>query len=626
VSAYKIISHFPRIRDKLFSLTRIAGGTRISGRPSFRLTRRLAGDGPVRLPVTFRAPSSFAASILPNIVISDSLSSDPYAPQPTYWELHGKRLTPFAVFVCTVVLTVMAFPPYHAPEFAYAMLVPAIFWAYRSPSLKLFAWTLFAAQAVAWTILLGWIHHVTLGGLLLLGPFVGAWVGVWYLAAWWVLPRMLRQATLTRLLGLCALGGAWVLIEWSRTWLLGGFPWLPLAVSQWERDSILQVAAYTGSGGVSFVLVAMNIGFATMAHSIIVEGKGGWNFRRPEFLFALFLLMACVSIHVQETFNRRRYTVPLARVAFVQPYIPQSVKWDPAEGPEILAVLEKNTLAAAASHPDFILWPEASTPLAVRGDDTARAFVERLANRAGVPLLMGSIATENVGTPSEQWFNAAFVVDPIVGVQTSYYAKQHLVPFGEYVPLRPLLGWLSKIVPVGNDDFTAGVNSPPLVLSLGKTALTVGPLICYEDVFPGLARSSVRAGSDFIAVLTNNAWYGEGGAATQHAAHAVLRAVETRRPVLRCGNGGWSGWIDEFGNVRATLRNAAGSIYFRGTQTINVTRDARWVGRNSFYVEHGDWFLVVCAGWVLLGGIVLAILKTPPLDDDKAVAESESAS
>jgi apolipoprotein N-acyltransferase len=260
-----------------------------------------------------------------------------------------------------------------------------------------------------------------LGGLLLLGPFVGAWVGVWYLAAWWVLPRMLRQATLTRLLGLCALGGAWVLIEWSRTWLLGGFPWLPLAVSQWERDSILQVAAYTGSGGVSFVLVAMNIGFATMAHSIIVEGKGGWNFRRPEFLFALFLLMACVSIHVQETFNRRRYTVPLARVAFVQPYIPQSVKWDPAEGPEILAVLEKNTLAAAASHPDFILWPEASTPLAVRGDDTARAFVERLANRAGVPLLMGSIATENVGTPSEQWFNAAFVVDPIVGVQTSLW-------------------------------------------------------------------------------------------------------------------------------------------------------------------------------------------------------------
>ncbi|MEO6006307.1 MAG: apolipoprotein N-acyltransferase [Opitutus sp.] len=548
-------------------------------------------------------------------------STDIYAPAPSLMERHATAFSALAVFVATVVLTVVSFPPFHTPEFAYAMLAPAIFWAYRRPSLKLFVWTMFAAQAVAWTILLGWIHYVTWGGLLMLGPVVGSWVGIWYLAAWWTMPRMLGRPTLTRLMGLVALAGLWVVIEWTRTWLLGGFPWLPLAVSQWERSSILQIAAYTGSGGISFVLVAMNIGFAAMAHSLIVEGKGGWNFRRPEFLFALFLLMACLSVHVRETFNRGQYTVPLARVAFVQPYIPQDVKWDPAKGPGILDVLEKTTLAAAAMQPDLILWPEASTPWAVIGDAGAKAFVESVAQRAKVPLLIGSIAVEEKGTAKEAWYNAAIAVDPITGTQTTFYAKRHLVPFGEFVPLRPLLGWLSKIVPVGDEDFTPGRDSSPLTVSLPKSVVTIGPLICYEDVFPSLARSSALAGSDFLAVLTNNAWYGESGAATQHAAHSVLRAVETRRPVLRCGNGGWSGWIDEFGNVRATLLNDVGSIYFRGTQTLTVTRDGRWVGHNSFYAEHGEWFMIVC-GVLLLAGFAAIRFAPPP---EVVVEEEDSA-
>lgn len=526
--------------------------------------------------------------------------SDPYAPQPSFLEQHQGPIVAAAVFVSTVVLTVLSFAPFQTPEFAYAFLVPAIMWAYRGPPLMLYLGTLAAAQAVAWTVLLAWLHHVTWVGLILLGPVVGAWIGVWFVAAWWAVPRMLGRQTMTRLVVLVALAAAWVLVEWTRTWLLSGFPWLPLAASQWERSSILQIAAFTGASGVSFVLVAMNIGFATMAHSLLAEREGGLNFRRPEFLFAMFLLMICLSLHMQEAFNRREFSAPLARVAFVQPYIPQDVKWDPAKGPGILNVLESTTLAAAATGPELILWPEASTPWAVKGDDNARAFVESLAQRAGAPLLLGSIAVESPDRPEERWFNAAFAVDPITGVQTSYYAKRHLVPFGEYVPLRPVLGWLKKFVPIG-DDFTRGPDSSPLIISLGGRSLTVGPLICYEDIFPDLARRSVLAGSDFLAVLTNNAWYGEGGSATQHASHSVLRAVETRRPVLRCGNGGWSGWIDEFGVVRATLRNDAGSVYFRGTQTLNVTRDVRWIGRNTFYVEHGDWFVAACAAAVLLG-------------------------
>ena len=542
--------------------------------------------------------------------MSDSTPpADPYDVKPSFAQRHADYVAAAVVFLFTVVLAVVSFPPYDMPQFAYAMLVPGVYWAYAKPRFKLFAWTMFAAQAVAWTIILGWLHHVTWGGLFLLGPFVGAWIGSWYLAAWWVVPRMIGRPTLTRLLALLGLAAIWALIEWSRTWLLGGFPWLPLAASQWKMVSMLQIAAYTGALGVSFVVVAVNLGFAAYAQRLFREGAKGLNKRSQEFFLALFLVLVCFSVQLQETYSRVRFNVPFARVAFVQPYIPQDVKWDPAKGPGIIKVLEDQTLAAASSRPDLILWPEASTPYAVRGDASAKAFADSLAVRARTPLLLGSIAIEDPATPRERWFNGVFLVTPEGGVQKDYYAKRQLVPFGEFVPLRPVLGWLSKFVPIG-DDFARGLDSAPLVVPLKDKTAVFGPLICYEDIYPDLARGSVLAGSEVLAVLTNNGWFGEGGAAYQHAAHSVLRAVETRRPVIRCGNGGWSGWIDEFGLVREEIRDAERGIYFRGTRTLSITRDRRWIGQESFYVQHGDWFVLACLAAALLG--VGALLTAPP--------------
>src|SRR6185436_13570338 len=191
-------------------------------------------------------------------------------------------------------------------------------------------------------------------------PFVGVWVGLWFLAAWWVMPRMLGRRNLMRLIAMVGLAGVWVVIEWTRTWLLGGFPWLPLAASQWERTSILQIAAYTGAYGVSFVLVMMNLGFGAYTHRLFREGATGFNKRSQEFFLALFLLLACVSVHFQESFNRRGYAQSMGRIAFVQPYIPQEVKWDAAKVPAILEVLQRTTLEAAATKPDLILWPESA--------------------------------------------------------------------------------------------------------------------------------------------------------------------------------------------------------------------------------------------------------------------------
>lgn len=531
---------------------------------------------------------------------------DPYEPRPAFWQRHAEPLAAGVVFVLTVILTVVSFPPFRTSEFAYAMLVPGIYWAYTRPRFKVYALTLIGAQALAWTILLAWLHNVTWLGLFLLGPFVGAWISVWYLAAWWALPRVIGKPTLTRLFVMMGLAGAWVVVEWTRTWLLSGFPWLQFAASQWERTSILQIAAFTGAYGISFVLVMMNLGFAAYAHRLFREGATGINKRSQEFFLALFLLLACVSIHFQEAFNRRGYSTPLARIAIVQPNIPQDVKWDPARAPAILEVLQQTTIEAANLRPDIILWPEAVTPMAVRGDAAVQGFVEALVKRANAPLLLGSIAIEQPGTPQETWRNGAFLVTPESGVAAKYYAKRRLVPFGEFVPLRPVLGWLSKFVPIGG-DFQPGEDSSPLLLPVRGQPVVWGPLICYEDVFPELARYSTLAGANILAVLTNNGWFGEGGAAYQHAAHAVLRAVENRRPVVRCGNAGWSGWIDEFGVVRANLTNDRGSIYYRGVRAIDVTRDARWVDRNSVYTEYGDWFVLVSAALVMFGYSLLKV-------------------
>ena len=537
-------------------------------------------------------------------------TDDPYAPKPSLWRDRPDWVAAQFVFVLTVVLAVISFPPFKAPEFAYAMLVPGALWAYRRPRFKLYVVTLLAAQAVAWTIILGWLHHVTWVGLFLLGPFVGAWIGTWYLAAWWTLPRLVGRPTFTRLAAVLGLAGVWVIIEWTRTWLFGGFPWLPLAASQWERATILQISALTGAYGVSFVLVVANLGFAAYAHRLFWEGATGFGKRSQEFFLALFLLMACVSTHFQEGFNRGRYTAPLARVAFVQPYIPQEVKWDPAKLPSIMQVLESTTMAATVTRPDLVLWPEAVTPMSVRDDVAIKAFTESLSTRVKAPLLLGSIAIDHAGAANETWYNGAFLITPDAGLAEEYYKKRQLVPFGEYIPLRPLLGWISKFVPIGG-DFARGEDSSPLLVNLRGDAIVFGPLICYEDIYPQLARRSVLAGSSVLAVLTNNAWFDEGGAAYQHAAHSVLRAVETRRPVLRSGNGGWSGWIDEFGGVRLKVADEQGNIYIRGTRAATVIRDTRWVGRNSFYTEHGDWFVLACLGLMTFGLLALKLGEVP---------------
>ena len=241
-----------------------------------------------------------------------STVSDPYIQSPPWWQRHADRVWAAGVGALTVLLTVISFPPVDIPEFAYGFAVPAIYWAYRRPSFRLYAGTLCAAQAVAWTMLLWWLHPVTWAGLFLIGPFIGVWVGLWYLAVWWVMPRTIGRSTPTRLLALLALAGTWVMLEWLRTWFLGGFPWLPLAASQWQRTALLQIAAFPGAYGVSFILIFFNLGFASSAWRLYTSTARGLLRRSPEFSVALLVLGFGTMLPMTEAFNRAPFSRKLA--------------------------------------------------------------------------------------------------------------------------------------------------------------------------------------------------------------------------------------------------------------------------------------------------------------------------
>lgn len=544
---------------------------------------------------------------------SPAAEPDPYAPQPALWENYPLLGWPLAVAVLTVLLANAAFPPLNIGEAAYVFAVPAVLWAYRGPSFRLYARTVLATQAVAWTILLGWLHNVSWVGLFLLGPFIGLLIGSWYLAVWWVMPRLRGRGAPFRILVMLGLAALWVLLEWVRGWIFGGFPWLPLASSQWQRPLVLQPASYAGGWSVSFVLVAFNLGVAAYAHRIFFEGVTGLKKRSPEFMAALFLLVFTTFPTLTEIMGQQR--AQLLRVAFVQPAIPQLQKWDQAFAADTMKAIEKTTQDAVVfGEPDLILWPEAVTPWVLHRDPNVQPWIEAVAKKAARPVLLGVVSAQPEGA-DWRWSNGVVLVDPVKGLQPAAYVKRKLVPFGEYVPFRSVLGWIEKFAPIGG-DFTPGATAAPVPVTVNRVTIPIGPLVCYEDIFPRLARESVLAGAELLAVQTNNGWFGTGGAAYQHATHSVLRAVENRRPVVRCGNAGWSGWIDEYGNIRGVLTGEDGTVYFRGSATHLVTRDLRWHGQQTFYTLHGDWFLLVCAGLATLAGWMVVAFKPPPVRTD----------
>ena len=506
----------------------------------------------------------------------------------------------------TALLLFFSFGPVGHPFWAFIALVPAAYATTLRPDWRLWRRASFATSWVLWIALLVWLRHVypPLGwlGLVLLTAYCALYPFLWLLLLRWIFPACSGASLPARLLAISGLAGAWGLLEWTRGSLLSGFGWLPLAASQTGNPVMLSLCAWAGPVGLSIALVLFNLGLARWIVRLVESyreesslrpaGPMGWLRRlTPE----LYLGLLPIALGFLALLSANAAKIAADKVSFtpgvVQTDFDPNAKWDPRRLQEHLVLTEEMTASVAANKAaDLVLWPEAALPLSLESD----AYVSRLtglAKATDTPLVIGTIDRRGAG-----YGNAVAVITG-EGVQKPVYAKRHLVPFGEYVPLADFLP-LRKVVPIETDCIAGtGPSLLPLTTRRGHTFMA-GALVCYEDVFPELAREHALAGADVLVVVTNDAWYGREAGAYQHAAHSVLLAAATGLPVIRCGNAGWSGTIDSLGRAFPVLEG--GSVYFRGSRLATPVSLPRVRQPDTFWVRHGDWA-------VGLGGLLFAL-------------------
>lgn len=396
-------------------------------------------------------------------------------------------------------------------------------------------WLGFVAGLVFWLATISWVAQtmVRYGGL----PWFQAYVLLFGLAGYLALYLAAFCALLSRrrrrssVLYVVEAASLWVALEFLRTYLLSGFPWNLLAYSQHENLALIQVAAVTGVYGVSFVVLAVNAALAR-----VVQVRGSWiQVAPPLGTAALCWALAVGAGWLQAPTPDPKDTI---RVALVQGNIEQGVKWDPTWQQKTLDTYRHLTLEAARKRPGLIVWPETAVPFFLR-EDPRRGEVEAMAREAGTYLLVGT-PDRDAGSPR----NAALLLGPD-GRILGRYDKQHLVPFGEYIPLRRLLFFANVLAGGTIGAFTPGREATVFSASIGR----FGVVICYEAIFPGQVRTFFLQGADFLINITNDAWFGRSAAPAQQLAMAAFRAVENRAYLVRAANTGVSAIVAPDGRV-----------------------------------------------------------------------------
>jgi apolipoprotein N-acyltransferase len=446
-------------------------------------------------------------------------------------------------------------------------------------------------------------HGVPLGpgaGWLALGAFLALFTGGWVwalnrfsgLAQEEVIGNTVPNAWYGRLRWTLFGAAFWVMEEMVLARVFGGFPWDLLGVSQYQMTPLIQFVSVTGVYGVSFLMVWFSLSLGC-AGVMLLRRPGA----RSVWVAEVFLPMLVVAGAFNFGFRELRQEIPAERtvkVAMIQPSIPQTLIWNQGADAQRLREVLRVSEEALTNKPDLLLWPEAAVPSLLRYDQETFDAITGLARKHGVWMILGADDMEpKPGAKNSKerlFFNCSFLIDP-AGKLMERYVKRNLVMFGEYVPLRdwlPFLGWFTPI----DGGFTPGKG--PIPFALPSLKLKVSTLICYEDIFAHLGPDSSGEDIDFLINLTNDGWFGEGAAQWQHAVTGLFRAIENRRPLVRCTNNGLTCWIDSFGRLH---HQTTGGVYGPGFMVADIP-----VSRPespTFYNRHGDVF-----GW---GCVILAI-------------------
>jgi apolipoprotein N-acyltransferase len=417
---------------------------------------------------------------------------------------------------------------------------------------------------------------VSYGILLLLVMYVGLYVGVFAIGWTWSLREWPWGAVLVA-------PALWVTLEWVRAHALSGFPWASLGYSQYLNEPLIQVADLTSVYGVSFALVLGNAAIAQLLYGI---RHRLWRQMGRLSVLAALCLMTVWGYGWWRLHQRSSTTVTDRgdlEVALLQGNIEQSLKWDRAAREGIFSIYRALTHEAAIDPTvHLIVWPEAATPFFFANDRDFRARLLRLGRDVDRPLLFGSPSYAREGD-QDIMYNSAFLVGSDATV-LGRYDKIHLVPFGEYMPLRRILFFLDKLVE-GIGDFRSGEAYTVMAIPQGRFAV----LICFEVIFPDLVRHFVRHGAQFLVNITNDAWFGYSPASYQHLSMVVFRAVENRLPIVRAANTGISAVIAPTGRLVQQT-----DLFVRTWIKGRITPAE---GSTTFYTRWGDLFAYSC--WVV---------------------------
>jgi apolipoprotein N-acyltransferase len=465
----------------------------------------------------------------------------------------------------------------------------------------------FVASLAGHVVLFHWFIVVTVqyGGmplaLGLLSPLLPAYWVAQFSALFAAIWARLAGRPYAVALGACA----WVAVDWLRGWLFGGFPWATLGYALHRDEPLLAWTRFGGVYTLSFLAAAVGLALGRVAlRRLAARGPrpgsdgalpaalrgGGGSGRALAVIAGMLALAHGIGALLLSDGVPDAATV---RIAAVQGNIDQGEKWDAARRERILATYMRLSDAAGAQGADWIVWPETAIPGSLEWDPDLRRRIATLAQRHGAELVLGGMGIEfEAGRDGPSaYFDSAFVVGSDGEIRTRY-DKTQLVPFGEFVPLRGLLGRVFHSLARGLSPNDVAPGPAPRALALPGSdptapALRIGVPICYELVFPDLVRRFAADGAGVLLAVTNDAWYGRTGAPHQFLAMTAMRSAESGRYTVRAANTGISAIIDDRGRVRERSALFEEAVIVADVP-VSRSRAA------TFYARHGDVFAGGC--------------------------------
>lgn len=370
--------------------------------------------------------------------------------------------------------------------------------------------------------------------------------------------------------GYVAVPAAWTALQWVRSLGLYGFTWGSFAHTQASVTPLIQIASLTGPWAIDFLVCLVNLSLADLA----------WphNGRRRVYPAAVAALVTVAVVALGHfSVGSAATDGRVLRAAVVQASLTHAVNPPPGYSAEAFRVYRDMTLVVANSQPDIVVWPETVLIERVTGSHWDK-MLSQTAVESGAVLVVGGY--DAPADPAiEESYNAAHVYGPD-GRKLGVYRKVHLVPYGEFVPLRDRLAFLRNYG-IRAVDVLPGEHHSLIDIGVGK--LGIG--ICFESLFPQIASLQTREGAGLLVVITNDSWFGQTQAAVQHLMMAKLRAVENRRYLLRAASTGVSAVIDPCGRVVSEM-----SLFERGA----IVEEVRFREGLTPYARFGDWFAYMC--------------------------------